>query len=60
MLLLARFSRIEKAIARNFVSVIARICDAIANNYESIAKNHENRQLTHSPQAIEHLAFRAH
>lgn len=32
-----------KAIANNYVSAIARICDAIAKNYESIANNCENR-----------------
>ena len=33
-----------KAIAKNSVSAIAKICDAIAKNYESIANNCENRQ----------------
>ena len=34
-----------KAIAKNSVSAIAKICDAIAKNYESIANNCENRHL---------------
>lgn len=33
-----------KAIAKNYVSAIAKICVAIAKNYESIANNCENRQ----------------
>jgi hypothetical protein len=32
-----------KAIAKNYVSAIARICDSIAKNYESIANKCENR-----------------
>jgi hypothetical protein len=35
-----------KAIAKNYVSAIAKICDAIAKNYGSIANNCENRHLS--------------